>query len=100
MAQMIRKQIYIAKHQQTFLKRLAKARGLSEAELIRQAIEQTVSGSMAQSFVHDPQAMEDILEFALQHRQSNVNDGPYKWNREELYEERFKRYPANACSAT
>ena len=39
MTQMLRKQIYIPKRQQVQLKRLAKARGVSEAEVIRQAIE-------------------------------------------------------------
>jgi len=39
MSQMMRKQIYIQKRQQILLKRLARARGVSEAEIIRQAIE-------------------------------------------------------------
>ena len=42
MTHMLRKQIYIPKRQQVILKRLAKARGLSEAEIIRQAIEREV----------------------------------------------------------
>ncbi len=36
MARMLRKQIYIPKRQQILLKRLAKARGVSEAELLAQ----------------------------------------------------------------
>jgi hypothetical protein len=39
MTQMVRKQIYIDKRQRAQLKRAAKARGTSEAELIRQAID-------------------------------------------------------------
>ena len=36
---MVRKQIYITKRQDALLKRLAKQRGVSEAEVIRQALE-------------------------------------------------------------
>ena len=39
MVQMIRKQVYIQRQQEAALKRLSKSRGLSEAELIRQAID-------------------------------------------------------------
>jgi len=38
MSQMMRKQIYIQKRQQARLRRLARARGVSEAEVIRQSI--------------------------------------------------------------
>ena len=44
MAQMLRKQIYIEKRQQALLKRLAKKRGVSEAEIIRQAIDREAGG--------------------------------------------------------
>jgi hypothetical protein len=40
----VRKQIYIQKRQDALLKRLDQARGLSEAEIIRQAIEREVAG--------------------------------------------------------
>lgn len=36
--QLVRKQIYIHRRQQALLKQPARARGLSEAEIIRQAI--------------------------------------------------------------
>lgn len=45
---MVRKQIYIQKRQEALLKRLSQARGLSEAEIIRQAIEREVAGSAGQ----------------------------------------------------
>ena len=44
MTQMVRKQIYIPKRQQLLLKRKAKAVGISEAELIRQAIDRNLEG--------------------------------------------------------
>jgi hypothetical protein len=42
---MVRKQFYIQKRQDVLLKRLSEARGLSEAEIIRQAIEREAAGS-------------------------------------------------------
>ena len=39
MTQMVRKQIYVARSQQALLKRLSVLRGLSQSEIIRQAIE-------------------------------------------------------------
>ncbi len=93
MAQMIRKQIYIPKHQEARLKRLAKARGVSEAEIIRQAIDQQLSGGASHSFRPDPSAWEQAYQFML----SLQAKGPLpnrrrKWTREELYEERLSRY--------
>jgi hypothetical protein len=90
---MIRKQIYIPKHQATRLKRLAKARGVSEAEIIRQAIAQHLGGGASPSFRPDPLAWERAYHFML----SLQAKGPLpnrrrKWTREELYEERLSRY--------
>ena len=57
MTQMVRKQIYIDKRQRAQLKRVAKARGTSEAELIRQAINrQLVNGRPG--LTHDVDAWE------------------------------------------
>jgi len=42
---MVRKQIYIRKPQDAILKRLALACGLTEAEIIRQEIEQEIAGA-------------------------------------------------------
>ena len=44
MAEMVRKQIYIEERHERLLKRISKARGVSEAELIRQAIERETVG--------------------------------------------------------
>ena len=45
MVQMVRKQIYIQERQGQLLRRISKARGVSEAELIRQAIERETIGT-------------------------------------------------------
>lgn len=93
MAQMIRKQVYIQKRQQLLLHRLARARGLTEAEIIRQAIDQQVSGGRVRAVPPDPEAWEKALAFmrSLQ-TQGPVVDQPRRWTRDELYEERENRY--------
>jgi hypothetical protein len=49
MAQMVRKQIYIEKRQDALLKRQAKLRGVSAAELIREAIDRQIGQPTARS---------------------------------------------------
>ena len=92
MTEMIRKQIYIEKRQRIQLKRAAKAHGVSEAELIRQAIDQKLSGGGGR-LPRDPQAWERAMALM----RSLQAQGPLlkrrrKWTREELYEERESRH--------
>lgn len=90
--QMVRKQIYIQKRQEALLKRLSQARGLSEAEIIRQAIEREASGAPIQSAIIDQNAWQELVAF-VEARQSTVRSGkPYRWNREEIYSERESRW--------
>lgn len=63
MTRMARKQIDISQRQQVQLKRLAKARGVSEAELIRQAIKRELSLSASQPAVGGHSALEEFLRF-------------------------------------
>ena len=89
---MVRKQIYIQKRQEALLKRLAKARGLSEAEIIRQAIEREIGGSPGQTITDDQAAWQELLNF-LERRAAESKPGqPYRWNREEIYDERESRW--------
>jgi len=91
-SQMIRKQIYIQKRQDALLKRLSQARGLSEAEIIRQAIEREVAGGPAQPALSDLSAMDDFARLALLKRSQGIKAEPYHWNREEIYDERESRW--------
>ena len=75
MVQMIRKQVYIQRQQEAALKRLSQSRGLSEAELIRQAIDRQ-AGSVAAPFVSDAGAWEEAHTFMLALRDSRGRDGP------------------------
>lgn len=90
--QMVRKQFYIRKRQDALLKRLAKARGLSEAEIIRQAIEREASGVLAQPTTIDRSAWQELVDF-LERRQEMAGERqPYHWNREEIYSKRENRW--------
>lgn len=89
---MVRKQIYIQKRQDALLKRLARARGLSEAEIIRQAIERELGGAPAQPARSDLSAMEDFTLLALSKRAPGLKAKPFLWNREETYDERESRW--------
>jgi len=89
---MVRKQIYIQKRQDALLKQLSQARGVSEAEIIRQAIEQEIVGEPARQPLSSLSAMDDFIRLALSKRSQEVKREPYRWNREEIYAERESRW--------
>jgi hypothetical protein len=89
MADMVRKQIYITRQQQAFLKKQSLQLGLSEAAIIRQAIDREAALVKNQILASDEQSWQDALSFmrSLRNR-SHLFAEPYRWNREELYEDR------------
>ncbi len=87
---MVRKQIYIQKRQEALLKRLSQARGLSEAEIIRRAIEREVTGESAQPAWSASSAIDDFTRLAKRAQATNAE--PYRWNRAEIYQERENRW--------
>lgn len=94
MTQLVRKQIYIEKRQDALLKRQAKLRGVSEAELIREAIDrQLAQAAVRKPLRPDQEAWERALKFMKELRAR----GPLPvqgrtWKREDAYEERLSRY--------
>ena len=89
---MVRKQIYIQKRQDALLKRSSEARGVSEAEIIRQAIEREIAGAPSQPAAIDRAAWQELISF-VESRQSSVSGHqPLRWNREEIYAERENRW--------
>ena len=90
MDRMVRKQVYIEPRQEVLLKRRARELGVSEAELIRRAIDQAVSRSFALAPEHE--LWEEIEEYIKKHRMFDVPQTGRSWTRDELYEERFRRY--------
>jgi hypothetical protein len=92
MSEMVRKQIYIQKRQEALLKRLSKTRGVSEAEIIRQAIEREAGGTAHRPPHPDPNAWKEILEFLEKRRALGLTELPYRWRREDAHEERLSRF--------
>ena len=91
MAEMVRKQIYIQERHERLLKRISKARGVSEAEVIRQAIERETVGEKP-LLAPDQTAWDEILCFAKSRKALRPNIRPYRWNRLDAYAERERRY--------
>jgi hypothetical protein len=84
MPRRIRKQIYIEPEQEQELKRLSKETGLSEAEIIRKAIDRQTRVLWFPR--RDREAWERELAFIDQLIAQGYVEGGRKWRREELYE--------------
>ena len=96
MAGMVRKQIYIEERHERLLKRISKARGVSEAELIRQAIERETIGGKPLPAEPDQEAWDDILRFVKKRKSLRSSGRPYRWNRLDAYEEHEERLVRHA----
>lgn len=88
---MIRKQIYLPKQLDDTLKRLSKKRGVSEAEIIRQALEHESNAGVQQYRDHQS-AVNAILKFSDERLALAETAQPYIWNRDEIYQEREDRW--------
>jgi hypothetical protein len=88
---MIRKQIYVAVRHEQLLKRLARLRNVSEAELIREAIDRQVEGASAAPLALDPAAWDEARRFMSRLRRP-AGARPRRVRREEAYEGRLRRW--------
>ncbi len=93
---MIRKQLYIDPQQDAALKRKARDLGLSEAELVRRALDAALLEPQPAITPHRSvlQALlEDAVAFSRTHKPSN----DYAYNREDAYasEPRLERWGQN-----
>ncbi len=91
--EMVRKQIYIYRRQQNLLRQLARQRGMSEAEIIRRAIDREGILHEIPFSENSHTALEEIIRaaYALRDQPSPVGE-PYCFNRADLYEERENRW--------
>ncbi|OGO81475.1 MAG: hypothetical protein A3K41_01860 [Chloroflexi bacterium RIFOXYD12_FULL_57_15] len=92
---MIRKQIYIQKSQEERLKKVAETRGVSEAEIIRRALDVELK-RVGFRLAYDNEAWQRLYNAILE--MDKLPPVPQKkrdWKREDLYEERMKRYDRN-----
>jgi hypothetical protein len=90
MPRMIRKQIYIESRQDTTLKQQAKALGITEAEVIRRAIDRQMA--LVRLNVRDLKAWEREKAFIAKRMAKCRAPGGRLWKREDAYEERLMRY--------
>jgi hypothetical protein len=89
MSQMVRKQIYIYKWQDAQLKRISEAQGVSEAEIIRRALEWGLGPGAEDTSLSEESALDQFIKLARSNRKGPGQ--PYKWNRQDAYEEREKQ---------
>ena len=89
---MIRKQIYIQRRQDAILKKLSQERGVSEAELIRQAIEREAFNILALAASPDHSAWQELVAYLEARHKTLAAGQAYRWNREEIYAERETRW--------
>ncbi|MBI4763195.1 MAG: hypothetical protein HY787_01135 [Deltaproteobacteria bacterium] len=90
MAQMIRKQVYIEPRQEATLKRQAKRLGITEAEIIRKAIDSQLTHPVPG--VRNLTAWEREKEFIAERMSGKRLPRGRKFRREEAYQERLERY--------
>ncbi len=83
MERMIRKQVYILPAQERSLKRLARQTGLSEADLIRKALERQIP---ALTGAPDLRAWDRERKFILRRMRLKGGAGKRAWTRDELYD--------------
>ena len=77
MSDMVRKQIYIHRRQEAMLKRLARLRGTSEAEIIRRAIDLEAEHTQPFAAQSDPHAAwEDIVRFVEERKKTGITGQP------------------------
>ncbi len=91
MTAMVRKQVYIEPRQDRLLKEWVNETGMSEAEIIRQAIDGWLQDEMQRR--QAAEAWDKAYQFMLELRERGAVAGPGRtWTREGLYEERLSRY--------
>ena len=99
MGRMVRKQIYITSQQERQLKQRATELDVSEAELIRRSLDlalgsatPTERGLALPAAVRDPEAFRAYFDYVESLISLDVPQSSWKFNREELYEERLSRW--------
>ena len=84
MSRMVRKQVYIESRQEILLKRLAQQTGITEAEIIRQAIDLHAKTAILPN--RDLTAWQRELSFIDDLIRQGPVPGGRTWRREELHE--------------
>lgn len=88
---MVRKQLYISEEHERALKARARELGLSEAELVRRLLDGLLvdgEGGRGLAGAGAAEALEGFLKEADRLAESHRFPGDYRFEREELYEDR------------
>jgi len=91
MSRMVRKQVYIEAEQEKFLKRRARQLGVTEAELVRQGIDQIARPGAW--LPPDPKAWEEAKSVIRDRMRLRVPQTSRAWTREQLYDRWEQRHP-------
>ena len=88
---LIRKQLYIRPDQDRALKQAAREQGRSEAELVRQAIDEVIlQRATSPSLTPHQEALEELIQTNLDLSRQPTESSPF--NRDDLYREREERW--------
>jgi hypothetical protein len=87
---MVRKQIYIESHQDNSLKKKARDLGVTEAEVMRRAIDRQMTS--VRLSIRDLKAWDRERSFITKRMAKGHAPGGRQWKREDAYEERLRRY--------
>ena len=90
MPRMVRKQIYIESLQDHNLKKQARDLGVTEAEVIRRAIDRQMT--FVRLSIRDLKAWERERSFITKRMTKGHAHGGRQWKREDAYEERLMGY--------
>ena len=90
MPRMIRKQIYIESRQDNGLKKQARDLGVTEAEVIRRAIDHQMTS--VRLSIRDLKSWEREKAFIIKRMTKGRVPRSRQWKRENTYEERLMRY--------
>lgn len=88
---MVRKQVYIEPQQELLLKEKAAQFGVTEAELIRRAIDLMFRGRIPVPAWKDEDAWREALAFMRERAKRPLKERPRTWTREDAYDERTSR---------
>ena len=89
MNRMKRKQVYIQTDQDRRLRALARRKGKTESQLIREGIDRVLTGPLEPQLDHT--AWQEALAFMDHLASLGPVPGGRTWKREDLYEERLRR---------
>ncbi len=84
MATMVRKQFYIEPRQDRMLKRFARKTGVTEAQIIRRALDAEVQ--RLESGEAGPKAWQESREFIREWMKQGPVSSGRRWRREDLYD--------------